>query len=334
MTPKQHRRLASVGATIVASVALATPSVAFALFSSTPASRQAGMTAATIATPTTFTATATGQSTASLSWAAPFNRTGYTLSQSPGTLAGCSATPTSGATSCTATGLLAGTSYTWTLHAVYDNWASPQAQANTTTDPFATDIGSGTATCSILTCTGPDATTTSGRGELIFVYVSALTGGTVSAVSGPFTSVTQVASETYPTALSTSFLYVFKATGNGAGPTPVTVSFVALGTATVWLDAVELAAGESVLSCSSCTGRGTAGPATAGLTVQTSTDKEIAFLGSSNGGSFVTPTGIAVLAGGGTAHFGTYTNAVVHASTSFTMSPGGNWANISLEVSP
>jgi hypothetical protein len=134
MTPKHHRRLAAAGAVIAASAALAAPSVAFALFSSTPPSRQAGVTAATIAAPTSFTATATGQSTASLSWAAPPDRTGYTLSQSPGTLAGCSATPASGATSCTATGLLAGTTYTWTLHAVYDNWASPQVQADATTD--------------------------------------------------------------------------------------------------------------------------------------------------------------------------------------------------------
>jgi hypothetical protein len=334
MTPKHHRRLAFAGAAIAASVALAAPSVAFALFSSTPPSRQAGVTAATIATPTTFTATATGQSTASLSWAAPPALTGYTLSQSPGTLAGCSATPASGATSCTATGLLAGTTYTWRLHAVYDNWTSSQVQADATTDPFATDIGNGTATCSDAVCTGPDATTVSGRGELIFVYVSAVSGGTISAVSGPFTGVTQVTSVPYPTDESSSFLYVFKAAGDGTGPTPVTVSFVALGTATVWMDTVQLAAGESVLNCSSCTGRGLAGPATAALTVQTSTDKEIVFLGSENGGNFVTPDGLKVLAGGGTADRGTYTNAVVQAITSFTMSPAGNWANISLEVSP
>ena len=73
---------------IVVTVTLAVPGIAFAVFSAAPAGQSAGVTAATISPPSTFTATATGASTASLSWSGPATKTGYTLTQSPGTLAG------------------------------------------------------------------------------------------------------------------------------------------------------------------------------------------------------------------------------------------------------
>src|SRR5579859_7300919 len=106
------------------------PGVALAVFSSAPA-ETAGVSAATISAPGSFTATAASSTTVNLSWTVPPMLTGYTLSQSPGSLAGCSATPSG--TSCTATGLTSDTAYTWTLKAAYNNWLSPAVQASTTT---------------------------------------------------------------------------------------------------------------------------------------------------------------------------------------------------------
>jgi len=103
----------------------------------------------------------------------------------------------------------------------------------------------------------------------------------------------------------------------------------------MWVDVVELAAGESALSsCNNCTARGTTGPAVATISVQTSTDKKIAFLGSANGGQFATASGFFILGGGGTNNFGTYGNSVITQNSSFTMSPTGNWGSVSLEITP
>jgi cellulose 1,4-beta-cellobiosidase len=217
-------------ALLVAGAMLIAPAAAFGLFSAAPSAPSAAVTAAAIAAPTGFTATATGTATANLSWVAPATLTGFTLSQSPGTLAGCSATPTSSTTSCAATGLSPATTYTWTLTAVYNSWASAYVQANAETNFSATDLGNGTASCIVLSllCNGPSVTTAGSGGELIFIYLkgagTALGTTTVAGVTGPFTAAAQVASVQYPAA-SGNFLYVWKATGNGTGPTQVQITF-------------------------------------------------------------------------------------------------------------
>ena len=332
-----RRRVTPAAVAVGVMLALFAPGVALAVFSSAPAARSASVTAGTIAAPGTFTATATGPTTANLSWTAPANLTGYTLSQTPGTLAGCSATPASGTTGCTATGLSASTAYTWTLHAVYNNWISSQIQASATTTggSFATDLGNSVAACGTSSCTGPSVATTSGRGELIFIYVTGTTASTVSSVTGPFPSATQYAVEPFPTSGSFSYVYAYRATGNGTGPTAVTVNFSALSAgAAAWVDVVQLDAGESALSsCDSFTARGSGTSALATVSIQGPTHKKISFLGSTTG-TFTTASGFSVIAGGGSAHFGTYARAPIQQDSTFPVSPSAPWGSISLEISP
>jgi large repetitive protein len=350
MTSARHSRRARAArrpfaaAAVMCAIALAltAPGMALAVFSSTPSAQTAGVTAATISPPTGFTATAAGASTASLSWTAPATLTGYALSQSPGTLAGCSSTPSSGTTSCTATGLSPATTYTWTLAAVYNNWDSTSVQASAETSFGYTDLGNGTASCVLLSllCTGPTVTTTSGGNELIFVYLKGtlLSSSPVSGVSGPFTSASQVASVEFPASTSGNYLYVFKATGNGATGA-VTVSFSTLSVQpTAWVDVVQLGSGESALGCSGCTDSGTTTSgnenATVTVTVQHAADSEIAFLGSTNG-TFTAPSGFAAIAGGGANEYGTYDDLVVQSSASFSMGAASlTWGSIGVEIQP
>ena len=310
--------------------------MALAVFSSTPAVRTASDDGGHDLAADTFTATATGPRRRTCP-GPPGHQTGYTLSQAPGTLAGCSSTPTSGSTGCTATGLSASTSYTWTLHAVYNNWTSSQIQASATTTAgsFATDLGNSVATCGASSCTGPSVATTSGRGELIFIYVTGTTASTVSSVTGPFPTATQYAVEPFPTSGSFSYVYAYRATGNGTGPTAVTVNFSALSSgATAWVDIVQLNSGESALAtCDSCTARGTSTSALATVSIQTTTDKKISFLGSTTG-TFTTASGFSVIAGGGSAHFGTYARAPIQQDSTFPVSPSAPWGSISMEITP
>lgn len=129
---RQSRRVAGM-LSISSVLAVAVSGIADGMFSVGPVPVVAGVSAATISPPTMFSAAATSSSMVNLSWGAPATLTGYSLSQSPGTLAGCTATPSSAATSCTATGLTAGTNYTWTLKAVYNDWASTAVTAATVT---------------------------------------------------------------------------------------------------------------------------------------------------------------------------------------------------------
>jgi Fibronectin type III domain len=332
------------GLAIGLAIVLAVPGAALALFSSAP-SQTASVTAATISPPTGFTATATGTSTASLSWTAPATLTGYTLSQSPGTLAGCSSAPSSATTSCTATGLSSATTYIWTLTAVYNSWASAPAQASAETEFAATSLGNATGTCVpvVLTCTGPTVTTTDGRSELILIDVqdSGSTSTTVSGITGPFTATSQLASVEYPTATSENYLYAWTGTGDG-DDMPVAATFGGLNLSaspSVWIDVVELGSGEAPLACSGCTDGGTTTSgnqnATVQLTVQHSADNEIAFLGSADDGTFAAPSGFSVLAGGGSASYGTYAKLVVASSALFSMGASGlNWGSIGLEIQP
>jgi hypothetical protein len=148
--------------------------------------------AGTLAAPANFTATATGTTTANLSWTAPANVTSYTLSQSPGSIAGCSATPTSATTACTATGLSPGTSYTWTLTAVFHNWTSASVQAGDTTD--AADV---TAPVFTITTSGSNPYY-SGSGNTVYFRNSGSGSFTVTA-SDPESG---ISSSTFPNAPS------------------------------------------------------------------------------------------------------------------------------------
>lgn len=333
-------RIVPAGFVIALAAVLSAPGAALALFSGAPTPQTASVTAAAISSPATFTATATGSSTASLSWTAPSTLTGYTLSQSPGTLAGCSPTPSSGTTSCTATGLLPATTYTWTLTAVYNNWASAPAQAGATTSFSATSLGSATGTCVLLVCTGPSITTTSASSELILVYVkgSGSTTTTVSSISGPFTATAQLASVEYPTSTGKNYLFAWKATGNG-GSTPVLATFSVIGlTASVWIDVVQLGPGESPLACSGCTDNGTTSNANQSAlvqaTVQHSSDSEIAFLGTATAATFSAPSGFTTLAGD-SANFETYANQLVQSSAAFGLGASSlGWGTIGVEVQP
>lgn len=333
-------RIVPAGFVIALAAVLSAPGAALALFSGAPTPQTASVTAAAISSPATFTATATGSSTASLSWTAPSTLTGYTLSQSPGTLAGCSPTPSSGTTSCTATGLLPATTYTWTLTAVYNNWASAPAQAGATTSFSATSLGSATGTCLLLVCTGPSITTTSASSELILVYVkgSGSTTTTVSSISGPFTATAQLASVEYPTSTGKNYLFAWKATGNG-GSTPVLATFSLIGlTASVWIDVVQLGPGESPLACSGCTDNGTTSNANQSAlvqaTVQHSSDSEIAFLGTATAATFSAPSGFTTLAGD-SANFETYANQLVQSSAAFGLGASSlGWGTIGVEVQP
>jgi hypothetical protein len=334
------------GFVVVLVAVLSVPGVALAVFSQAPSPQTASFTAATIAPPTGFTATATGTTTANLSWTAPSTLTGYRLTQSSGTLAGCSSTPSSGTTSCTATGLLPATTYTWTLTADYNNWASTPVQASVETDFAATSLGTSSGDCltpGTLGCTGPSVTTANGISELILIYAEATGAGTtVSSVTGPFTGAAQVASTAFPATGSTNYLFAWKATGNGAGPTAVTVTFSALTVAvtSLWIDVVQLGTGENPLACSGCTDSGTTAAgsenATVQLTVQHSVDSEIAFLGSTtSGATFTAPAGFTTLAGGGSSLFGSYAAQVVQSPASFSMGATGlNWGSLGLEVQP
>lgn len=330
-----RRRIIVAGAVVVMSAVMSVPGIANALFAGAAPTREADVTAASIQAPATFTATATSSTSATLAWSGPVTRTGYILSQSPGTLVGCPATPSGGSTGCVATGLAQGTAYTWTLRAAYNNWLSPGFTATATTSGFAVDLGNGGTCDSSRTCAGPTVTTNYGRYELIFIYVSGSSSSSIDSISGPWSRARRYARQRFPSSESYNYLYVYQATGTGSGPAGTTVNFeTKAADATMWMDVVELGAGESALSsCDSCTARDTTGPARATISVQRDTHKKIAFLGSANGGGFLAAAGFSVL-GGGTGEYGTYASAVITEDSYFAMSPNGNWGSVSLEISP
>jgi hypothetical protein len=174
----------------------------------------------------------------------------------------------------------------------------------------ATDLGNNDASpCTSLTsrvCTGASVTTTSGRSELILVHVkgSNSTSTTVSSITGPFTSASQVATIECATATGANYLFAWKATGNGAGPTAVAVTFNTGTTSAnpIAIDVIQLGAGNNILACSSCTSRGTTAlgnqNASAVLAVQGANDTEIAFVGAAKNNAFTLPAGFGALASG------------------------------------
>jgi hypothetical protein len=188
------------------------------------------------------------------------------------------------------------------------------------------------------TVTASSVTTTSSRAELIFVHVTnsnQTSGTTVSSISGPFTGATQVAGFSYA---SKDFEFVWKATGDGSGPSAVTVNFDS-GTTSgkVAIDVVELAAGNVVLPCSSCTNSGNSSSASATLSIQSASDTEVAFFGIQAGKTFSTPTNFDQLAsqqanGMGEGSYATTCGQNVQTPVNSTASGSGSWGAIGIEI--
>jgi hypothetical protein len=333
------------GLGVVAVLMLVMPTAASAYWQTTDSSHPAAAVAGTMPAPTSFAASATSASAASLSWTAPANVTGYSLLQSQGTLAGCPAAPSASATSCSATGLSPATTYTWTLGALDDLWTSTTVQAQAETPLGATSIGSSSFACNIVlggaTCNGPSITAPNGAKLVVFAQVlasiSLVTLGTPS-ISGPVTSVTPLNLVSNGGGLlSYDNMYAWSATATGSGTVSINMSGVLVST-TVWLDVVQLGSGESALTCASgCTASGSGTAVTVQSSVTHPADSELVFLGSANGATFTAPSAFTTLAGGGSSSFGTYSQLVIQSTVSpgFTASSGpASWGSIAVEIDP
>lgn len=338
-------RIAGLGIAAAVVAALSAPGVALALFTSTPSARTASVTAATIGPPTGFTATATGSASANLSWTAPPNLTGYTLSQSPGTLAGCSAAPSAATTSCTATGLSPGTPYTWTLTAVYNNWASTAAHASASTfhvvgtnlQASATDGTAGTQTTTV-----SNVASASGATLLILAYRQGSTGNmAISSITG-----TAITSGTAASVNSQAFnssgggkfgVLAWQATGTGTTNGTVVVKFAAANNVTTTIDVIQLSgnntatpiAGSAVSTASS--GTTVTGGA---LSPGTSSDGEIFFAGLSASTSMSTPSGYAKLdVPASTVHGAWFSSSASASGVATSLGASGAWGTIEIEIS-
>ena len=340
------RRIIPVGIALAVALAVAVPGVALALFSSSPSGQTAPVTAATIGAPTNFQATATGSSTATLSWTAPLALTGYTLSQSPGTLAGCSATPTASTTSCTATGLSPGTNYTWTLTGVYHTWQGGSAQAASTTFKVvgaallahATDVTPGT-----LSSTVSGVSTTGGATLLILVYRQASNGNiAINSISG--TAISGSPAAVNSQLIDGKFeIFAWKATGSGTASGTVTVNFNTgsnPGTnVSTSIDVVQLSGnntGSPIAGSAVSTGNSTTATG-AMLSPGSSSDGEVFFTGLIASETMGTPSGYTALdapAAPATAAYGSWFNSSASAS-GVTAGLGGKvqWGTIEVEIS-
>lgn len=208
----------------------------------------------------------------------------------------------------------------------------------------ATDLGN--ATCSLSgtdSCAGPNVKTTSGATELIFVN---LTGGnddgstTIASISsGAFSGASSVAPATEWDTSPTDYVFAYEATGAGnATASSVTVTFNSQTTSgSVFIDVVELAQGDTVVSCSGCANHGTTTGSPAknfpvALTVSNPNDSEVAFAADSDGA--VTPAS-------GFSTVNTSTNPLtaddlnVQSTATFsTQSSNAKWGAIALEINP
>jgi hypothetical protein len=217
----------------------------------------------------------------------------------------------------------------------------------------AASLGNALATCSgtaTVTCTGPTVGTTSGQAELIFVYAASAghINTSVSGVTGPFTgSPAAYASTTDPKVeaggRTDNYLFAWQGIGSGGAAGLVKVSFTNLDAnkATVWIDVVELGPGDSVVACGgTCTDSGGSSSSGATATVRTggsTSDSELAFLGTADTTYFgAPPVGWSTLAGGTSGNqYGTYTNPDLSSTASFTMnSAGKGWGSVAVDVSP
>jgi hypothetical protein len=218
----------------------------------------------------------------------------------------------------------------------------------------ATSLGNAVATCSgttTVTCLGPTVSTAAGRAEVIFIYTES-TGNTspasqVTSVTGPFSGTSSNYASTSYTKVEAgmradNYLFGWQATGSGGAASQVTVKFTNLDAskATVWIDVVELGSGDSPVACAGCTDKGGSGSSGATATVQTggsTSDSELAFLGTADTTYFSPPpAGWTTLAGGGTGiQYGTYASPDLSSPASFTMnSAGKGWGSIAVDVSP
>jgi hypothetical protein len=207
----------------------------------------------------------------------------------------------------------------------------------------ATDLGNARLICSGGWCSGPSVTATSGSTELIFAYVAesrydstALTG-----VTGPFSGTpSNYSDEEFERVagggVKDNFLFAAQATGDGSTGA-VTLSFDHLSNnATVWIDIVQLGAGDTVITCSTaCADGGVGSPASVLTRVASSSDSEIAFAGTADAASFTPPSSFTGLGGGGSSPYGTWADPAVAAASKFGMSASGDgWGSIGVEVSP
>jgi hypothetical protein len=329
------------GAIVLALAAvLGAPGAAFALFAGQPSAQTASVTAASIAAPMSFTAAATGSTTASLSWTAPSTLTGYTLSQSPGTLAGCSATPSSGTTSCTATGLSPKTTYTWTLTAVYDNWKSSSVQASATTFAVvgATLLGSATDTTSGTQATTVSGiSTTSGAKLLILAYRQGSTGNlAINSITGTAVSGTpsQINTEPFTSGGNHFAVFAWQATGTGTSNGTVSVNFSSGNNTSTTIDVIQLS-GNSAAAPTSAISTNTGTTATGGsLSPGSAADGEMFFAGLSGATSMTTPAGYAALdAPASTVHGAWFSASASSSAISTGLGASRTWGTIEVEIS-
>jgi hypothetical protein len=338
-------RILSAGLLLALAAVAGVPAVALALFSSQPPAQTASVTAATLAAPTNFSATATGSTTAALSWTAPPTLTGYTLSQSPGTLAGCSATPSASTTSCSATGLTPKTAYTWTLTAAYNNWKSSPAQATATTlGVAATLLGKttdGTAGTQSTTVSG--ITTASGANLLILAYRQGSSGNlAINSITGSAIAGTPAAITSEPfngTGGSKFAVIAWQATGSGTTNGAVTVTFSSANNVSTTIDVVQLSGNNtSTPIAGSAVSTGTGTTATGGsLSPGNASDGEVFFAGLSASATMSTPAGgytalDAPVSPATGAHGSWFSTAASATGASTTLGASATWGTIEIEI--
>lgn len=337
-TRRSRGRVVSACILLALAALVGVPGAAFGFFSSHPAARAASMTAATIAAPTNFTATAVASTTVNLSWTAPSNLTGYTLSQSPGTLAGCSATPSSSATSCTATGLSPKTTYTWTLTAVYQNWASSQVTAHATTFAVvgatllgsATDAASGTKSSTV-----SGVTTSSGATLLVLVYREASGSTTINSIGGSAVSGTSTQINAEPFSSGNDEVFAWLATGSGTSSGNVKVNFSASDNVSTTIDVVQLSANNTTTPIArSAVSTGTGSTVTGGtLTGASASDGEVFFVGLSAATTLSLPVGYTVLdVPATTLHGSWFSSSASSSGVTTTLGASPTWATIEIEI--
>jgi hypothetical protein len=228
---------------------------------------------------------------------------------------------------------------------------TPVTQRETiTAGAFASDAGnSSTGPCDpaddTCTTTSTSITTDPGHPELIFVYVAGSGSGSgtaISAITGPFASPSQYADtefqQTSAGASRDNYLFAWTAAGNGrSGSVAVTFNSIS-SAAKVWVDVIELGAGDSVVACASdCSDSGTGGPADVLLSSAAGSEREIAFLGAAGNTTFGAPNSGATFAllapTGGTPPYGTYDADQAEPAAPFSMAAAGaGWGSIGVAV--
>ena len=206
-----------------------------------------------------------------------------------------------------------------------------------------TDLKDGS--CGSLTsgsCSTSSFSTTNGDTDLVLVNV--VTSGSsstaaISSISGPFGSASLIATEQYPSAGNENYLFAYQATGNGTSAATsvafTNVSNTGLGTA--YIQVVQLGAGDTVVTSSSNGGTPTGNGSTFAMTItpSSSSDSEIAMVGTSSSDTFSTPAGWTDISGTHVADWDSFSDATIQASTTVSMSSTrDNWGYIAIEINP